>query len=80
MAINVSFEEPALALLRVSGVMRRAEVDLAKHQVHDHMQAHGKCSAMICLEEGFSNLECPFKSNTSPERRRNLRVSGRPIR
>lgn len=57
MTILVSFDSPQLITVRVSGVMRRAEVDDAKHQMHDHMQVHGKCWLLFLLEPGFSNLE-----------------------
>lgn len=57
MTIHVSFEAPLLIRLHISGVMKRSEVDAAKHQIHDHMQVHGKCLALFVLEPGFSNLE-----------------------
>lgn len=57
MTIHVSFPEPQLIKVHVSGVMMRAEVDATKHQMHDHMQVHGKCALLFVLDPGFSNLE-----------------------
>ena len=57
MTVNIRFEEPALVVLHASGVLMRAEVDAAKRQVHDHMQAHGKQHVLAVIEEGFENLQ-----------------------
>jgi hypothetical protein len=57
MTVLVDFEAPNLVTIRVSGTLRRAEVDAGKHQVHDLMQRHGPCLVAILLEPGFSNLE-----------------------
>ncbi len=57
MTVNIRFEEPALVVLNASGVLMRAEVDAAKRQVHDHMQAHGKQHVLAVIEEGFENLQ-----------------------
>lgn len=57
MTVLVDFEAPNRITIRVSGTLRREEVDAGKRQVHDLMQAHGHCLAMIKLEPGFSNLE-----------------------
>lgn len=57
MAISVTFENPQLAVIRTLGTLLRAEVDATKHQVHDHMQAHGKQHVLVLIEDGFTNLE-----------------------
>jgi hypothetical protein len=57
MSVIVEFTAPNLILIRVSGVMLRAEVDASKHRVHDLMQLHGKCLVMMDLEPGLSGLQ-----------------------
>jgi hypothetical protein len=57
MTIHIQYESPDLALVSVTGVLMRTEMDDAKRQMHDHMQAHGPCRVLICFEEGFVNLQ-----------------------
>lgn len=57
MTIHVAFTPPNRVDVRVDGLMLRAEVDAAKHQIHDLMQAHGKCLIMIRLETGLQGMQ-----------------------
>ena len=57
MTICVEFTPPNRVDVRVDGLMLRADVDAAKHQIHDLMQAHGKCLIMIRLETGMLGMQ-----------------------
>jgi hypothetical protein len=57
MSITVEFSASNRVNVRVTGMMLRADVDAAKHQVHDLMQAHGKCLIMIYLEDGLLGMQ-----------------------
>lgn len=57
MSIKVEFTPPNRVDVRVDGLLLRADVDAAKHQVHDLMQAHGKCLVMIRLENGLHGMQ-----------------------
>lgn len=57
MPIQVEFSAPNRVDIRVTGLMLRAEVDAAKHAVHDLMQVHGKCLIMIRLEAGMLGMQ-----------------------
>lgn len=57
MTVDVTFERDDLTVVRARGELRRDEVDRAKHQVHDHMQVHGRQHVLILIEPGFTNLQ-----------------------
>jgi|688.fasta_scaffold1277792_2 hypothetical protein len=57
MTVRVSFEPGNLAVVRSSGVIKRNEVDIAKHLIHDHIVAHGKVCALMVIEDGFLSFE-----------------------
>ncbi len=57
MPIQVDFAAPNRIDVRVTGLMLRAEVDAAKYQIHDLMQAHGKCLLMIHLDSGLKGMQ-----------------------
>ena len=57
MTVSIYFESPNLAVFHGSGVLKREEVDEAKHVLHEHMMQHGPMRVMIQIDPDFQNLE-----------------------
>ena len=57
MTVSIYFESPNLAVFHGSGVLKREEVDHAKHVLHDHMVQHGPMRVLILIDPDFHNLE-----------------------
>jgi hypothetical protein len=57
MPIQLQFETADLAVVHVSGVLQRPEVDDAKRQVFAHMMEHGSMHVLIKIDPGFGNLQ-----------------------
>ncbi|QDL52984.1 STAS/SEC14 domain-containing protein [Rhodoferax aquaticus] len=57
MTIHIAYELPTLIVATVTDVLMREELDDAKRQIHDHLQAHGPCRLLVFFAQGFINLQ-----------------------
>lgn len=57
MAIYFEHEDTGLVTLRVSGVLTRAESDVAKQQVIAVIERHGSVNVLVVMEADFASLE-----------------------
>lgn len=58
MTVQLEFEaEHRLVVVRATGVLTRDKMDVTKQTVAELMQAHGKLSVLIAIEDEFINLD-----------------------
>lgn len=57
MTVSIHFESERLAVFHASGVLKREELDEAKHALHAHMLEHGTMKVLILIGRDFGNLE-----------------------
>lgn len=58
MSVQIEFVDSTYVLVRYAGtVLLRADLDAAKHQVHDLMQLHGKLPVMMEIPPTFTGFQ-----------------------
>lgn len=67
MALSVEFEEPDVAVMRVSGELQRLEVDAVKRKIYRQIMAQGKFRLLALIEPGFTQLQALATWEDIPE-------------